>query len=89
MIPGATITANRERGTVEIPEIGFCEKKHRLLTEFVSAVKELADFQKQQLRAVIDGDSEFTRFDLLLHRAAQRKDLAKYALLAHVDGHGC
>jgi hypothetical protein len=38
---------------------------------------------------VIEGDPEFSRFDLLIHMANQRKDRAKYALLLHVQDHGC
>ena len=73
----------------EIPEIGFCETKHRLLLDFVQAVKDIAELHEQQMRAVIDGEVDFTQLETLLHEAAQRKDLAKYALMAHADSHGC
>lgn len=72
-----------------LPEIGFCCEKHRLLQKFTEAVRELGSLQKQQTRAVIDGDPEFEPLELLLHMAAQRKDAAKYALLGHMERHQC
>jgi hypothetical protein len=76
-----------------IPKIGFCEEKNRLLGEFLKAIRELIDLQRQQTQAVIDsatdGDAEFMRFDLLLHLAQDKKDRAKYAWIAHVEEHGC
>ena len=70
-------------------KIWFCAHKYDLLSRFVAAVKELSELHRQQTRAVIDGDPNFTRFEALLHHATQRKDLAKYALMAHADAHGC
>ena len=72
-----------------IPKIGFCAEKHQLLTRFLAAVKEISELHRQQIRAVIEGDPEFTRFESLLHRAGQRKDLAKYAFMTHAGAHGC
>jgi hypothetical protein len=72
-----------------IPAIGFCVEKHHLLSRFVAAVKDLSELHRQQILAVIDGDPNLTRFEALLHHAAQRKDLAKYALMTHADAHGC
>jgi hypothetical protein len=72
-----------------IPEIGFCEEKFRLRQEFLEAIHDLNILQSQQIQAVITGDAEFTRFDLLLHFAQQRKDRAKYAWMAHVEAHHC
>ncbi len=45
--------------------------------------------QNQQTRAVVDGDADFSRFDLLLQLAQEKKDMAKYAWIAHVESHGC
>ena len=50
-----------------IPEIGFCEAKLRLLDDFLEAIRELNGIQSQQTQAVIDGDDDFARFDVLLH----------------------
>jgi hypothetical protein len=67
----------------------FCEEKERLRNEFLSAIHELVEIQKQQTQAVIDGDQDFTRFDVLLHMAQERKEHAKYAWLTHVQSHHC
>lgn len=76
-----------------IPTIGFCEEKNRLLGEFLRAIRELMELQSQQTQAVIDaaaeGSGDFTRFDILLHAAQEKKDRAKYAWIAHVENHGC
>jgi hypothetical protein len=72
-----------------IPEVGFCEEKKRLLDEFLKSIKELTALQNQQAQAVIEGDPEFSRFDVLLHFAHVKKDAAKYAWIAHVEAHHC
>jgi hypothetical protein len=73
----------------ELPEIAFCKEKHRLTETFLSAIRELLTLQSQQSQAVIDGDPDFERFELLLHIASGQKELAKYALMAHMDSHHC
>jgi hypothetical protein len=73
---------------VAIPEIGFCWEKHRLVRDFVEAVKEMGRLQKQQIRAVIGGD-ELDSFEGLLEMASREKDFAKYALLRHIESHHC
>ena len=69
--------------------IGFCEEKNRLRQEFLNAIHELVAIQAQQAQAVIDKDPDFTRFDVLLHMAKERKDDAKYTLIAHIESHHC
>ena len=76
-------------GHARIPEIGFCLEKHRLLNEFVTAIRELNALLSEQTQAVIDGDPEFSRLDLLLHLAQEKKDQAKYRWIAHVESHHC
>ena len=76
-------------GRIRIPEIGFCEEKQRLREAFLAAIHELNAIQTEQIEAVIDGDSDFTRFDILLHLAQEKKELAKYAWIAHVEAHSC
>jgi hypothetical protein len=66
-----------------------CEEKRRLLDEFLKAVRELNDLQTQQTQAVVSGDPDFSRFDVLIHLAQDRKDAAKYAWIAHVETHRC
>lgn len=71
------------------PELGFCEEKHRLLDNLLAAIRALTEIQEEQTRAVISGDSEFARYEELLHIAHLRKDNAKYAWMAHVETHHC
>jgi hypothetical protein len=70
-------------------EVGFCEEKNRLQQVFLAAIHELIGIQNQQTQAVIDGDPDFARFDVLLHMALERKQQAKYAWIAHVESHHC
>lgn len=72
-----------------VSETGYCEEKQRLLDYFLQAIRELSALQAQQTQAVIDGDSDFSRFDVLLHMAQERKETAKYAWIAHVESHKC
>lgn len=72
-----------------IPEIAFCEEKARLQDEFLMAIQDINLLLDRQTHAVIDGDADFSRFDILLHVAQQRKEATKYAWIAHVESHGC
>jgi hypothetical protein len=72
-----------------LPPAYYCEEKHRLIQEFVEANHVLMTLLSEQTSAVIDEDPDFSRFDDLLHMARERKDHAKYALIAHVDQHHC
>ena len=72
-----------------IPGVGFCEEKSRLLDQFVTAIRELNALLNDQTKAVIDGDPDFSRFDVLLHFAQEKKEKAKYAWIAHVESHRC
>jgi two-component system, chemotaxis family, response regulator Rcp1 len=69
-------------------EVG-CQDHCRLLDEFGAAVRELLRLHEDQFRALIHGDVESNRFDLLIHMANERKQLAKYAYIRHVESHGC
>jgi hypothetical protein len=73
----------------QTPKIGFCEEKNRLMDEFLQAARELIELHNQQMRAAIQGDLDFGRFDLLLHLAHEKKEQAKYAWMAHVHSHHC
>jgi CheY-like chemotaxis protein len=66
-----------------------CEEHNGLLDDFGSAVRELLALHEQQFLAIVEEDSECTRFDLLIHMANEKKQHAKYAYLRHVEGHGC
>jgi hypothetical protein len=87
MIPCLTMCQDRRKP--QIPAVGFCEEKRRLVDAFLEAIHELNALQSQQIQAVIDGDSEFNRFDVLLHIAQEKKDRAKYAWISHVETHRC
>jgi hypothetical protein len=71
------------------PGVLRCPEKRRLQAEFIRAIQEVLALCGQQTQALIDGDPEFSRFDLPLHYANERKDHAKYALIAHIDSHQC
>ena len=67
----------------------YCEEARRLLEAFGEAVHELIKLHKQQFLALVEGDSDAGRFDLLAHDALERKQNAKYAYLGHLETHGC
>jgi chemotaxis family two-component system response regulator Rcp1 len=66
-----------------------CVEQNRLLDAFGAAVQELLQLHEQQFRAIVEGDTECNRFDLLVHMANEQKQAAKYAYLRHVESHGC
>lgn len=70
-------------------KLSFCEEKRRLTDELLGAIHELNLLQNDQTQAIITGDSDFSRFDILIHIARQKKDEAKYAWMAHVEVHHC
>jgi hypothetical protein len=72
-----------------LPAIAYCAERQRLLEAFTQAMAEVTLIQQQQMAALIAGDEDFSRFDILLHIAQSRKDQAKYAYIAHVESHGC
>ena len=78
-----------EKRLAGVPEIGFCQEKNRLQENFLQAIREFNGLLDQQTRAVIAGDEDFNRFDLLLHAAQDEKERAKYLWMMHVDSHGC
>jgi hypothetical protein len=69
--------------------IAFCEEKHRLIEEFLSANHVLMDLHSLQIESLIRGEPDFSRFDDLIHLAREKKEQAKYALLAHMEPHNC
>jgi hypothetical protein len=66
-----------------------CEERNRLLNAILDAIRELNSLQSDQVQAMIGGDPEFRRFDLLIHLAQERKEKAKYAWIEHVESHNC
>jgi chemotaxis family two-component system response regulator Rcp1 len=66
-----------------------CEEHNSLLDQFGNAVRELLFLHEQQFMAIVEGDGECSRFDLLIHMANEYKQSTKYAYLRHVEAHGC
>jgi hypothetical protein len=66
-----------------------CEEHDSLLDAFGAAVQEVLKLHEQQFLAIVDGDNECNRFDLLIHMANEKKQAAKYAYIRHVESHGC
>jgi hypothetical protein len=74
---------------VQVPAIPFCWEKKYLLDAFVKAIHEVSAAQSAQLAAVARGCSSFCDYEEWINFAREKKDLAKYAYLAHVQEHGC
>jgi hypothetical protein len=66
-----------------------CEEHNLLLEIFGAAVHEILKLHEAQFQAIVDCDDECYRFDVLIHMANEKKQLAKYAYLRHVLEHGC
>jgi hypothetical protein len=66
-----------------------CEDARRLMEIFSQAVQELLELRKQQFVFVAKGNLGAARFEPLIDEANERKQNAKYALLAHISQHGC
>jgi hypothetical protein len=71
-----------------IPEFGLCRETHKLLANYSAAVRELVALEQRQPRPVNDGNPGLPQFDLL-YRAIKKKDVAKDALLGHIERHHC
>jgi len=74
----------KSRDTDEI-----CETAKLLLDGFGQAVQQVLALHEQQFLAILEGDTQANRFDLLIHDALEGKQNAKYAYLKHMDVHGC
>src|SRR5262249_3898696 len=55
----------------QIPNIAYCQDRKRLLEELLLAVRGVVAVNNRQTRAVIEGDEDITRFDLLIGLATQ------------------
>ena len=67
----------------------YCEEARRLLNTLAEAIHVLVQVHEQQFNALIQGDLDSARFDLLAHEANDAKNAAKYAYLGHLEEHGC
>ena len=72
-----------------LPRNADCKEHRRLLDEFGAAVQELLRLHEHQYLAIVQSDTECNRFDLLIHMANEKKQLAKYAYIRHAESHGC
>jgi hypothetical protein len=77
------------QGHIPPREIAFCKAKFQLLSDLVDAIHELNALQNEQTQAIINEDSDFGRFDILLHLAQEKKETAKYRWISHVEAHKC
>ena len=66
-----------------------CEEHNCLLEDYGASVREVLCLHEEQWLAIISGDDDCCRFDILIHVANERKQSAKYAYLRHVETHGC
>jgi hypothetical protein len=69
--------------------IPFCQEKQQLVEEFLSTNHVLMDLHNMQIEAIIRNELDFSRFDDLIHLAREKKEQAKYALIAHMETHEC
>jgi hypothetical protein len=67
----------------------YCAAARRLLEEFGEAVSVVLKFHQEQFNAIMEGDEDAGRFDVLIHEANEARQNAKYAYLSHVHLHGC
>jgi hypothetical protein len=67
----------------------LCDEKLRLMEEFLAAATDLVSVHNDQVKALIEDDADFGRFDVLIHLASERKRRAKYEYMVHLEKHGC
>ena len=65
----------------------LCFEKEKLLREFAKAVHDHHKIATAQMNAIINGDG--FQFEEELVRAAEDRERAKYAIMAHQLKHGC
>jgi hypothetical protein len=66
-----------------------CPQAEQLLHAYGEAVQELILFQEQHFLALMQGDEDSSRFEVLIHLAGERRQNAKYAYLLHLQQHRC
>ena len=65
----------------------ICQGCRQLLEEFGDAVREVLSLNEAHFLAVMNGDEDPHRFDILIHLANERKQNAKYAYVQHLESH--
>lgn len=76
-------------GSVILTKTSLCEEKLRLMEDFMAAATDLVAAHNDQMKALLEDDPEFSRFDVLIHLASERKRTAKYNYMVHVEKHRC
>lgn len=76
-------------GSMILSKSTLCEEKLRLMEEFLAAASDLVSVHNDQVKSLLDDDPDFSRFDLLIHLASERKRLAKYKYMVHLEKHHC
>ena len=66
-----------------------CDEHRRLLDEFGATVQELLMLHEVQFVAVVRGDTDSSRLDLLIHMVNEKKHVAKDAYIRHLESHRC
>jgi hypothetical protein len=66
-----------------------CEGVRKLLDIFVAAVRYTHKLSKGKTRAALAGDGSLDRFDPVIKVAAELRKNAKWALVLHIQEHGC
>ena len=69
------------------PVLAYCEEKQRLIAAYLEAVTAYHDLQNEQIAALVHGEGFENEEGIF--RAADRREQAKYAILAHRQDHGC
>jgi len=77
------------RATPTSEQSAICSTARQLLDAFGEAVHRVVVLHDQQFLAIVGGDSDANRFDILIHDALECKQSTKYAYLNHLDTHGC
>jgi len=86
---GVTMTKHDDGSPSTHGSSVYCEEARRLLDVFGQTVQELVQLHELQFLAIVDGDPDCNRFDVLIHMANERKMAAKYDYIRHVEEHGC
>jgi hypothetical protein len=75
--------------SMTLSKTSLCEEKLSLMEDFMAAAADLVAVHNDQMKALLEDDPDFSRFDLLIHLANERKRLAKYNYMAHLEKHRC
>jgi hypothetical protein len=70
-------------------QAGYCETARSLLDLCGAALQNVMRLHELQFLALVEGDTDSGRFDILIHEANEQKQNAKYAYLNHLQVHGC